>query len=144
VSGSKSLRAAAAKENLNLENRAEPSPERRSTFGGPGGDDGEEDLGESVRSRLEAGLQAALGPRPTNKWLKLARSVGAKSSETDPVEVGGGGALRGRALSQLMATIQSSKEIARMLVQPYLLLVVSSASQQNLGPRLRNELVPSF
>lgn len=144
VSGSKSLRAAAAKENRNLENMAEVSPERRGKISGPSWNDGEEDLGGSRRSRLEAGLQASVAPRSANKWLKLARLAGAKSNHSESDILIGGGALEGRALSQLMATIQSSKEISSMLVQPYLLLVVSSASQQNLGPRLRTELLPSF
>jgi len=143
LSGSRQLKAQAAKENHNLENMAQHSPERRNTFGGPSGD-GEEDplAGESFR--LEAGLQASVAPRVENKWLKLARSALSKSNQPAREEGGVDSAPNSRALSQLMATIQQSKEIARMLVQPYLVLVVGSSSQQNLGPRLRRELVPSF
>ena len=137
LSGSKQLKAAAAKENLNLQNMDLGSPERRNTFGGDGEDD------EEPSTMLGPGMQASLGPRADGKWLKLAGLALSRSNQA-PAEEGRGDGLHARALSSLLATIQASPEIARMLVQPYLVMVVSSSSQQNLGPRLRNELVPSF
>jgi len=126
-----------AKENHNQRNLEWGSPERRNTFGGP---DADEDDPETL---LASGLQAAAGPRAASRWLTLASAALASSGPASPDEEGGDG-LQARALSQLMTTIQASKELARMLVRPYLVMVVSSASQQNLGPRLRNELVPSY
>jgi hypothetical protein len=137
LSGSKALRATAAKEAPHFSPEELHSPERRSTFGGPGGGD------DLSGDQLGQGLQASVGPRLAGAWLATARSALALAGQSEQARDSGEGA-DARALPQLLSTIQASSELARMLVQPYLVMVVSSASQQNLGPRLRKELVPSF
>lgn len=136
--------AAGSDENFNLQNAgARASSAGRSTF------EGLQEEGDAVADRDLAalaqgpGLQASVGPRAPNTWLQLAGASLALSGQGAAEDAGGDG-LHARALTQLTRTIQASKELARLLVQPHLILVVSSASQQNLGDRMRKELVPSF
>jgi len=40
--------------------------------------------------------------------------------------------------------VDRSPEIGKMLINPYVILVVSSVVHQNLGSMLKDQLIPSF
>ena len=106
------------KENVNTQNQAD-------------GDESDDDF-----EMIDQGLMTSVVPRAKDTW-EMIGSLAMKSAAQNEKD-------QDHEYQGLLATILKNKEIAQMLIQNHLVVVIGSSSQQNLASKVKKEILPSF